>query len=426
VGFSLSASRPRPARAAAAAASLSLALVLAGCSQPASRPPAGARTTAASGTTSAATAPAPPVDAKDVVWPYYAELNAVSHPLYRNPRELTIRSTGTAAVLATVRPPAPFQTFGLLTGGTVADQWVVGAQPWHPVRVDDNSAQPVTLFSLTFNPVTKRTTLARLPVPPVHALPFMPGGPDQPGQDQLAAASLSPDGTRLAAVVITPAAFEVRVYPVAGGAVRTWSQPLPASQDDEAQFSLTWLAGSRTLAVGLKIGYDVPLGPANVTFLDTSGPGGALAAAGRRITLTFPAAKPPTSFQGPYPPNRCLSAPVVTSDGQTVLCSGLAVTPDNAAGATAVGIWLFSAATGKLTATWNPHVICCALNGYEFPDLYWVSPGGQLVIASGMSTAHSGEQLFLRQADGQLRQLPWQGIYTIPLQDPPVEPPIAW
>jgi len=423
------ASRAWQARAAAAvlaALSVSLVLVLASCSPPASRPPAGARTTAAPGTASAATAPASPVGAKDTVWPYYAELNAMSHPLYRSPRDLTIRSTGTAAVLATVRPPAPFQTFGLLTGGAVADQWVVGAQPWHPLRVDDNSAQPVTLFSLTFDPATKRTTLARLPVPPVRALPFMPGGPDQPGQDQLAAASLSPDGTRLATVVITPAAFEVRVYPVHGGAVRTWSQPLPASQDDEAQFSLTWLTGSRVLAVGFKVGYDVPVTRPTVTFLGTGGPGGALAAAGRTVTLAFPAAKPPTSFHGPFPPDGCLGPPVVTGDGQTVLCSGLAATPTNAAGATAVGIWLFSARTGSLTAAWNPHVICCALNGYEFPHLQWVSPRGQLVIASGMSVAHSGERLFLRQPGGQLRQLPWQGIYTIPLQDPPVEPPIAW
>jgi hypothetical protein len=152
------------------------------------------------------------------VWPYYAELNGVHSPLYRSPRDLTIWSTGTAAVLATVRPPAPFQTSGLLAGGTVPDQWVVGAQLWHPVNRADNSAQPVTLFSLTFAPATRRATLTRLPVPPLHALPFMPGGPDQPGQDQLAAVQLSPDGKRLAAVVITPADFQVRVYPVAGGA----------------------------------------------------------------------------------------------------------------------------------------------------------------------------------------------------------------
>jgi len=407
-----------------AALSLVLVLVLGSCSPSAARPPAGAGTTAVSGTSSA-TATASPA-ATDTVWPYYAELNAVSHPLYRNPRVLTIRSTSTAAVLATVRPPAPFQTFGVLAGGTVPDQWVVGAQPWRPVRVDDNSAQPVTLFSVTFDPVTKRATLTRLPMPPVHALPFMPGGPDQPGQNQLAAVELSPDGTRLAAVVITPSAFQVRVYPVAGGAASTWSQPLPASQDDEAQFSLDWLAGSRTLAVGFKVGYDVPVTQPTVTFLDTSGPGGTLATAGRRITLTFPAAKPPTSFNGPFPARGCWGPPIVTSVGQTVLCSGLADTPDNAAGAIEVGIWLFSAATGKLAATWNPHMICCADNGYEFPDLRWVSPGGQLVIVSGMSVAHSGEQLFLRQPGGQLRQLPWQGIYSIPLQDPAVEPPIAW
>jgi hypothetical protein len=100
--------------------------------------------------------------------------------------------------------------------------------------------------------------------------------------------------------------------------------------------------------------------------------------------------------------------------------------PDNAAGATPVGIWVFSAATGKLTATWNQHTLCCGFPGSEFPDLLWVSPGGQLVIASGMSMDQSGEQLFLREPGGQLHQLPWQGIDKIPRQDPPVEPPVAW
>ena len=64
--------------------------------------------------------------------------------------------------------------------------------------------------------------------------------------------------------------------------------------------------------------------------------------------------------------------------------------PVNAAGATEVGIWVFSARTGTLTAAWNEHTICCALSGTDFPHILWVSPHGTLLIASGMSTQNQG------------------------------------
>jgi hypothetical protein len=68
---------------------------------------------------------------------------------------------------------------------------VAGAQPWHPAGLDE-SAQPVTLFTLSFSPATRRAAMARLPAPPV------------PGTD-LTAAALSPDGSKVAEVTLTPA-----------------------------------------------------------------------------------------------------------------------------------------------------------------------------------------------------------------------------
>jgi hypothetical protein len=269
--------------------------------------------------------------------------------------------------VTTVGPPPPYQTFELVTGTGQPDRWVVGAQPWHPQGLD-NAAQPVTLFTLAFAPVSRHATLTRRQIPPVQIGALVSGGPVPAGQDQLAAVELSPDGTQVATVMAMPGVFEVRIYTVASGAVQTWSQRVPAAGLlPDWQFSLTWLDGSRTLAVG----YREARPALAVPYLDTTRPGGDLTNAGRTVALSFPTAKPPSLFKGPFPPDGCAGPPVVTSDGRTVLCSGLAVTPMNFASATQVGVWVFAARTGKLIAPWNQHMICCALTADEFPDILW-------------------------------------------------------
>jgi hypothetical protein len=87
---------------------------------------------------------------------------------------------------------------------------------------------------------------------------------------------------------------------------------------------------------------------------------------------------------------------------------------------------VFSARTGALTAAWSEHTICCGLSGTEFPHIRWVSPHGTLLIASGMSTGNQGAQLFLRAADGSLKQLPWKGLIRRPGQARIIEPSAAW
>jgi hypothetical protein len=98
----------------------------------------------------------------------------------------------------------------------------------------------------------------------------------------------------------------------------------------------------------------------------------------------------------------------------------------NAGGATEVGLWVFSARTGTLTAAWNEHTICCAVSSTDFPRILWVSPHGTLLIADGMSTDNQGAQLFLRAADGTLQQLPWKGLVRRPNQANIIEPSVAW
>jgi hypothetical protein len=142
----------------------------------------------------------------------------------------------------------------LATG--IPNTWVAGAQPWHPVR-DDNRAQPVTLFDVTFNPATRRVEITKLPVPAI------------PGTD-LVTVALSPDGTRLAEVTLTlgpvvrsstgspnqTGVAVLRVYTMTGGTGKprvssgvssgVSSRTLATSPNADllADYSLTWLGGA--------------------------------------------------------------------------------------------------------------------------------------------------------------------------------------
>jgi hypothetical protein len=377
-------------------------------------------------------------DPSSGVWSSYAQTTAAAAPGYGSPRDVTIRKTGTAAVLATVIPPRPYQTFAFVTGTGEPNRWIAGAQRWHPVHLD-NSAQPVTLFLLTFHPAANRVTVTGLPAPPMLASglitdgsPLAVAGTASTGQ--LTAVTLSPDGSRLALLTTTAAGYQVNLYPAAGGSragstARTWASRGAAGADPATwAFSLTWLGDNRTLTIGITArGVAAAIrGHSSVVWLDTARPSGSVTAAARTVALTFPRPTSPPTFGGPDAPNGCTGAPVPASDGRTVLCSGTAAFPVTMAGATSVGIWVFAARTGKLTDAWNQHTLCCLLTSTDFPDILWVSPHGDSVIAAGMTMKNQGAQLFLRAPNGRLRQLPWSGLLQYPRLGNIIEPSTAW
>jgi hypothetical protein len=360
--------------------------------------------------------------------PYYAETIAIQPPAYDSPLNVSIRATATGDESAALRALPPYQSIGFVAGTGKPNWWIVGAQRWDPVNYD-NSAQPAKLYLATMEPTLvdgeplNEDMLTPLPVAPMRADQLIDGTAGSSSIRQLAAATVSPDGKRLALVVTQADTYQVGVYPVTGtAAVRTWSgQVTPKARPFEWGFSLTWLSDNKTLAVGIAATGAMAGATAAVHYLNTASPGSSLAEASRTITLSFPAKKAKAGT-----PDGCHGAPVATSDGQGVLCSGAATYPVNAAGATEVGLWVFSARTGTLTAAWNEHTICCALSSTDFPRILWVSPHGTLLIADGMSTQNQGAQLFLRTADGTLQQLPWKGLIHRPNQANVIEPSIAW
>jgi hypothetical protein len=364
----------------------------------------------------------------DTVPPYYAETTAIQPPAYDSPLNVSIRATATGDESAALRALPPYQSIGFVAGTGKPNWWIVGAQRWQPVNYD-NSAQPAKLYLATLEATTvdgnplNEYMLTPLPVAPLRASQLINGIANSSGVRQLAAATVSPDGKRLALVITQGDTYQVSVYPVTGAAaVRTWSGHVtPKVKPLEWGFSLTWLSDNKTLAVGIATTDAIVDATAAVHYLNTASPSSSLAKASRTVTLSFPAKKAKAGT-----PDGCYGAPVATSDGQKVLCSGAATYPVNAGGATEVGLWVFSARTGTLTAAWNKHTICCALSSTDFPHILWVSPHGTLLIANGMSTQNQGAQLFLRTADGTLQQLPWKGLTHRPNQANIIEPSIAW
>jgi hypothetical protein len=359
---------------------------------------------------------------------YYAETTAALVPAHA-PDNINVRDTDTGAIAATVKPPRPYQSFGYVFATGIPNTWVAGAQPWHPVK-DDNRAQPVTLFDVTFNPATRRVETSKLPIPPI------------PGTE-LVTVALSPDGAMLAEVTLTlgpvvrsstgspnqTGVAVLRVYTMTGGTgkPRVSSRTLATSPNSGllADYSLTWLGDGRRLTVGGAFGsVDSSLPATAILSVDTSVPG--RLAAVTTVALKFP---PPgkATFDGKTAvPTSCWGAPIATSDGDGVICGGLAATAINAAGFTNVGIWGFDARTGQLTATWDRHSICCAVSFTMFPQVLWVGPTDRAFVATGGSNeANQGADLYVQNQHG-LHQVPWPGLLHYPKLGNIVEPTVAW
>jgi hypothetical protein len=421
-GYRPRAPRGRPrlvAEIGALAAALGLALggCTAGTTGSASRSPAASGPSSAATTAGASLARA----VSEAVPSYYAETTASRSPAYDSPDNITVRVTSTGAALAMMRPPAPYQSFGYVYATDSPDVWIAGAQRWHPVDQDD-SAQPTTLFEVTFSPATRKLTLARLPAPAV------------PGRD-LAAAALSPDGTRLAVATLTPPGggsgpqagdVWLSVYSLASPATAVAARELATIPGPTvaADYALTWLDDDRTVALGGPFGATPKAGapnPAGVVYADG-------ASAGLEVIKTVDLSFPPGQASldpATAPPRTCAEPPMATSDGRLVICGGTAATTQNFGPALNVGVWVFSAKTGKLTSTWDRHITCCAITVY--PGVLWASPNGGTVVAAGLNQANEGAVLYIRDPDGHLRQIPWPGLFNDP--DAPVtivEPWVAW
>ena len=196
-------------------------------------------------------------------------------------RTALVRSTVTGRVLATVRPPRPYQVFTWVSGAADDRTFVLAAQRWWNIRSgaagvraqDRDNSTPTVFFRLTFDPHTRSTQLAPLPIPQTIR------------SEQLAGMAVSPDGTRLA-LDVRHSIQSVEVVPLVTGTDRSWLWLHPGWIGNWKPMGqvLSWSADGRYLEFqqwGGRLNETM-----HVRVLDTTAPGHLLATA--KVVLVYP------------------------------------------------------------------------------------------------------------------------------------------
>jgi hypothetical protein len=156
-------------------------------------------------------------------------------------REAVVASTATGKPIATVVPPAPYNTFIAVSGAYDDRTFVLAAQRVSPGR----SAQfrlPTKFYGLRINPAGSptATTLSALPIPVLPPRTF----------SVFDGIALSPDGTRLAVTRSSGLLnSNVTVYETATGHSRVWQVPQNEVGADSAVETPSWEANGRYLAL---------------------------------------------------------------------------------------------------------------------------------------------------------------------------------
>lgn len=339
---------------------------------------------------------------------YYAALTGITQPWVAHPFDITVRSTMTGSVLATVAPPSGYGTFGMVAPGQNDDEFIVGAQPWQPASnshyTDNNDSAPVTLLMLHFDPATHAVSFGPLPGPKVSLS----------GLDGVA---LSPDGTQLAvAAQVSPDELGLDVYSLTGGGVRTWS--LSGAEASRGFFGTNGMGGMDTLSWrpdGKDLAFDWAASDGSVSevrLLDTSQPGGSLLADSRAIF-----ALSPVPVGGHF---LCTDVLIPSPDGTTLTCAGRlwptlppalkpnpTATPtpspipttspqDLVSERTTYGIGQYSAATGKFVTIIDPTVDRSNMGVNQ--QVFWTGSSSLIGTLDG--------PVFVLQG-GRVHDIPW-------------------
>jgi hypothetical protein len=319
--------------------------------------------------------------------PYYAVTvsgNVVSYT-YRGTqysssvlgRSIQIRATATGKLVATVRPPAPYNDFAVLTATPDGQTFVFGAERYwgfrgatSPLTGALDSAAPLRFVLLRITPAGGVSSSA-LSLP----LKVLPG--------QQPSIALSPDGTGLAVAYGGGGqAAIVRVITLATGQVRQWQWPhVPWTPQIQGQGA--WTADGRTLvlqqrnvvrgAAGKAPAQDTPANTTPVWLVDTAAPNGAVTP-GKPLTLRAPA-----GLSAPW-------EPFITPDGSELVATSETGTRGLLPGGTSTGEFAaYSARTGALIRTLAPWTWTVsrprAGNRFPGPAVAWSDmSGSQLLV----------------------------------------------
>jgi len=272
-------------------------------------------------------------------------------------RTATVRSTVTGRVLATFRPPPPYQVFTWVSGTADNRTFVLAAQRWWhighgqagmPAQNRDNTT-PTVFFRLTFDPHTGTTQLKKLSVV------------GNVSTADLGGMGVSPDGTRLA----LDFRKSIQIITLATGATRTWTWPgggwignwKPMGQ------IFSWSADGRFLAFQQWGGRNNET--MRVRILDTSAPGTSLTAA--KVIVGFP-----------YRAGTLATLnTLLTPDGTRIVAATSFYPPHHGGPGGYVQITKYSASTGKPLVHEDRF---SASIGWQ--DVLWSGPDGSTLVIS--------------------------------------------
>ncbi len=295
--------------------------------------------------------------------PYYVVL-AGRNPLVLLQRQrAVVRATATGAVVATVIPPAPDDTFTSVTGAGSGHTFVLAAQKLVTRKVDGGVSQqgtPVKFFLLRIGPAG-RAQLSALPIP------------DEPAAVGLDSMALSPDGRRLAVVTGSGSSrspSRIQVFTVATGSQRewTWAGGGYTTNDDWRRAVLSWADGGRTLAFQLWRGRNIYVG-----VFDTAAPGAGLQSS--TLPVEF-AGQAVDSARGRTILNGFNT--IITPDGTKIACA--TTSPWRRSQPTELGYTEFSASTGQVVRVLDARRYQGGIT-LQTEDVLWTSAsGGTLIV----------------------------------------------
>jgi hypothetical protein len=188
-----------------------------------------------------------------------------------------IRATATGATIASATPPRPYTVFSGVTAADDDRTFVLAAKTASPAVRDAGKYPPERLYVLRLHP---DGTIASL-----RALAMS----DVPAGEAVQSIALSPDGTRLAAVIEGSGirSKKLSLFDLTTGTERTWTagacvlNGMMVSGGEVIQGTLSWTADGRYLAFGCVQVAQAAV--ATVRLLDTSARGPDLVAGSRPV-----------------------------------------------------------------------------------------------------------------------------------------------
>jgi hypothetical protein len=264
------------------------------------------------------------------------------------PSGASVNLTVSGAAVATIRTSLP--------GGTVVAVTAAGDDRTFVLAEQGQDRKAVTFYQVQLGPSGRPSAPTRLPMSVTDG-------------NTMTGLALSPDGAKLAIAVAPGGGVQqVRLYPIHGGAGRTWSATGGTLGEHFSSWSLSWPASQRTLAFNWSAGQTT-----SVRLLNLGTAGGSLLAASRpAVTLAKTAELGQTQYQ--------CQVMTITPDGSAIVCPSSTITDiaKNGTMTYSTGFPEFSVTTGRLiriTGHWprkqnDPFVY----------TMFWSGASGQVLI----------------------------------------------